>query len=1462
VSNGDGRGVWYNSIDVSPDGTRCVIGYGNKDFTDIIDLKTGGTIQTIPLKGVLCRYSKDGSKILINQGWKKATNIWDLASNSSILEIDTKDFYPEWNLNESKIVFGAHSDQQSAVLDIESGEITTFDYDHPITTGASFSPDGNRILTHSHLEGSFYLWNLNTKQLDVTLNYSERVSSNNQSGDTWSHPAAIGSFTPDGSKIITIAPNLTVQLWDTTSGDVLQTKSITETVLEFSKPVFSDDGRRILIPLRDGKCYIGELPENYSSLPSFGPAIPITKGYAYLANNGKIRPLFLPQRGITSSKLLRSTNEILIGTDKGEIKVFNTSSGQKIGPTIRHEGKIVSVDESNEASMVATSSDVGSVKVWDKKNPKEPILAIGIPTPDEKLDKQNIYFGSEGKTIWIHSNRGTECWSLSSKEKIYEWKKSWHGKVSRKSRDGMQSIAANKTSVRIFDMNDGKMPSSIGLEVGSPITDFLISNHKKFVAVSSEDNFLRIWDSIDQTDPKFELEFDSVVNSLEHVQGSNLIIAGCASGRIYIIDQDKGIFTDHLKMQGQGPCVEIITNSLGHIAAIFKTSNGAHSAAFELSTGRPLTGALNNGTNVTEIKFTHDETQIICLPSDQEGDNELIDYHNDVATVWPILISEGKPINSDLPKIITALGGLKLNPDGITVEDNSLEELKVSVRKLENPSMTGKFFKWLLEFPGSRGDSPFRDPASKKYTDALSQQNNLILLQENLRLRREDALAITRNAIYELVINGENNPSVIESSLSELEKARSLNDENPEILYYSAIAFEYAGDIKLAASYYDLATKAEPLSNSAILNIIDAQNQLSVSNQQRLLLLSKAIDQSESESEKAALIIDKFNFCVGERFYNEIDELWAVIKDWDVLPTTISPKSVLEKYISVKEAQASELANQSEYKKAIELLKPAAIASLTTNQNSISSSVANLIEWENIDNQAVLIIEPDAPWKYQDNGVDQGDDWRQSNFDDRNWKEGSGKFGYGGDGETTKLSWGDDRNNKVTTYYFRHTFNIDESSKRPFLVADLIKDDGVVIYLNGKEVIRNSMPLGDIDFSSFSATTAWEHNNNGPEKNELFVHRHVIPEESLKLGRNVIAAELHQCNKGSSDLGFQFELYGSNQTPIDYINEITNGTEGSSLMSAVEDLIPRQIREEKFIAINIALGNISREAVVDIDLETLVAGFKIAEKLGTNDVILEFSDIAVQALEENPTPENLTKRVELLNIKMNLLRKTGLNKQAISDLVDIIVSPPRAENLPTELIDLSAYYNAGLFHYSSWHADSERFDLRFLPEKYDGPIDFDLRGIIQLNSGLDDDGKTANDYRHVLNNYKKYPTSVKNIEINSKAQKAHFLVGAIFGNEATTGKTAITVVFNYSDGSKSEMEIKAQQDIFDWWAVGNADKIPNENIGFLGENNLGNERFLQKPVWINPHPEKVISHIDLNSGLIKMAPFVVAITFE
>ena len=65
------------------------------------------------------------------------------------------------------------------------------------------------------------------------------------------------------------------------------------------------------------------------------------------------------------------------------------------------------------------------------------------------------------------------------------------------------------------------------------------------------------------------------------------------------------------------------------------------------------------------------------------------------------------------------------------------------------------------------------------------------------------------------------------------------------------------------------------------------------------------------------------------------------------------------------------------------------------------------------------------------------------------------------------------------------------------------------------------------------------------------------------MGENVLAAELHPCNRGSSDLGFQLELLGSQQTPYSYIKQITSNEGGSKLLEEATNHIPKQIRSQK-----------------------------------------------------------------------------------------------------------------------------------------------------------------------------------------------------------------------------------------------------------------------------------------------------------
>ena len=106
-------------------------------------------------------------------------------------------------------------------------------------------------------------------------------------------------------------------------------------------------------------------------------------------------------------------------------------------------------------------------------------------------------------------------------------------------------------------------------------------------------------------------------------------------------------------------------------------------------------------------------------------------------------------------------------------------------------------------------------------------------------------------------------------------------------------------------------------------------------------------------------------------------------------------------------------------------------------------------------------------------------------------------------------------------------------------------------------------------------------------------------------------------------------------------------------------------------------------------------------------------------------------------------------------------------------------------------------------------------------------------------------------------------MGASFALDWNEGDTAAILRINYDDGSSDELTVVAEEDLFDWWGgVSKSDLISNEKIGFIGTNYKGQPRILTKPFWENPHPDKIISHIDFISGLSAGCPFLIGITLE
>ena len=164
------------------------------------------------------------------------------------------------------------------------------------------------------------------------------------------------------------------------------------------------------------------------------------------------------------------------------------------------------------------------------------------------------------------------------------------------------------------------------------------------------------------------------------------------------------------------------------------------------------------------------------------------------------------------------------------------------------------------------------------------------------------------------------------------------------------------------------------------------------------------------------------------------------------------------------------------------------------------------------------LIPRGADWKYLDDGTDPGAKWNAPAFDDSAWPSGKAPLGYGDKaGLGTELHFGPDPRKKFITSYFRRKFAIEVPGQVFGLRFNLRRDDGAVIYLNGREVRRSGMAKGKISPNTFASSTV-----SGAA--EAAWHAFSVNPDFLVAGENLVAVEIHQASPNSSDIVFDLDL--------------------------------------------------------------------------------------------------------------------------------------------------------------------------------------------------------------------------------------------------------------------------------------------------------------------------------------------------
>ncbi|MBW7674406.1 alkaline phosphatase PhoX [Chryseobacterium chendengshani] len=163
-----------------------------------------------------------------------------------------------------------------------------------------------------------------------------------------------------------------------------------------------------------------------------------------------------------------------------------------------------------------------------------------------------------------------------------------------------------------------------------------------------------------------------------------------------------------------------------------------------------------------------------------------------------------------------------------------------------------------------------------------------------------------------------------------------------------------------------------------------------------------------------------------------------------------------------------------------------------------------------------IIFGQGSSWRYNDNDVALVSTWKNANYDTSAWPSGNGPLGYG-DPVTTSFVAG------VDTAYLTKDFTVNLADLTNTMEFGVRRDDGIIVYLNGEEVIRDNMPAGTVNHGDFSTTII-----DGAAETAINIFS--IPKNKFVQGVNRISIELHNRSATSSDL--TIDAYLKNTTVI------------------------------------------------------------------------------------------------------------------------------------------------------------------------------------------------------------------------------------------------------------------------------------------------------------------------------------------
>ncbi|KDN33415.1 hypothetical protein RSAG8_13495, partial [Rhizoctonia solani AG-8 WAC10335] len=513
------------SLAFSPDGTRVASGT-RSGIIWVWDVGSGQTVLG-PLEGhessVGSIIFSHGSTLILSGSWDNTIHIWDAYSGQLVftpLVGHTNGVMSIAITRDNRTIISGSQDKTIRVWDMQTGRLVL----DPITghtdviASVAISPNGKFIVSGSY-GCTVRVWDVLTGQILF---------------EPFSHNASVYSvaISPDGSFISAGSRDGTIQIWDPTG------KAMSGPLKEHSEPVL------MLAYSSDGTCIISYSSDIPGTLCLFDAQSATVMLDAFSGHTGPILSIDISPDG----------KHLVSGSWDKTLCVWDVVNRKLIhDPLTGHTQGVHFVQYSSDGNRTLSCSWDGSLHQWGTQTGdsiKVNNLIMDTSTPILSLDSQmfvSAAYSQDGSQIATTSNGGSVCiWDSITGEMVVQLiQHKTQGKSVEFSADGMTLFTGWKDgAVQIWDVQSGQLVSSIQPEGDLQVSVFAFSSDQLYNVVAKSHYipptmYQRNTQTGGQTPGSFA-GHTSYINSVQFSSDGTCIVSGAWDKTVHIWETQTG----------------------------------------------------------------------------------------------------------------------------------------------------------------------------------------------------------------------------------------------------------------------------------------------------------------------------------------------------------------------------------------------------------------------------------------------------------------------------------------------------------------------------------------------------------------------------------------------------------------------------------------------------------------------------------------------------------------------------------------------------------------------------------------------------------------------------------------------------------------------------------------------------------------------------------------------------------